>query len=128
MPSVLIVDDHSRFRGAVRVLLERGGFRVVGEAGDGDAAINEVRRLAPDVVLLDVQLPGDDGFAICERIVAAVGAVADGGPVIILTSARPIGTFRRRLARTRAAGFISKTDLTASALSALVRGVSAREP
>ena len=128
MPSVLIVDDHSPFRGAVRVLLERGGFRVVGEAGDGDAAIDGVRRLAPDVVLLDVQLPGDDGFAICERIVAAAGAVAAGGPVIVLTSARPVGTFRRRLARTRAAGFISKTDLTASALSALVGGMRAREP
>jgi len=126
MPSVLIVDDHSPFRGAARVLLERGGFRVVGEAADGDAALDAVRRLAPEVVLLDVQLPGEDGFAICERIVAAVGASDDGGPAVVLTSGRPIGTFRRRLARSRAAGFISKTDLTASALTALVRGTPAR--
>ena len=71
MRSVLIVDDHAPFRSAVRLLLERGGFRVVGEAGDGDAALVAVRRLAPEVVLLDVQLPGEDGFAICERILGA---------------------------------------------------------
>lgn len=125
MPSVLIVDDHSPFRGAVRVLLEQGGFRVVGEAGDGDAAVDAVRRLAPDVVLLDVQLPGDDGFAICERIVEAVGATGNGGPTIVLTSGRPVATFRRRLARSPAAGFISKTDLTVPALNAIVGGSSA---
>ena len=120
MRSVLIVDDHAPFRSAVRVLLERGGFRVVGEAGDGDAALDAVRRLAPNVVLLDIQLPGEDGFAICERILAARSVTADGGPVVVLTSGRPIGTFRRRLARSQAVGFISKTDLTAPALAALV--------
>ncbi len=124
MRSVLIVDDHAPFRSAVRVLLERGGFRVVGEAGDGDAALDAVRRLAPDVVLLDVQLPGEDGFAICERIVGATGNSTEGAPVVVLTSGRPIGTFRRRLARSQAAGFIPKTDLTAPALSALVGSVS----
>jgi DNA-binding NarL/FixJ family response regulator len=118
--SVLIVDDHAPFRSAIRVLLERGGFRVVGEAGDGDSALDAVRQLTPDVVLLDVQLPGDDGFAICERIADAHGSTADRGPVVVLTSGRPIGTFRRRLARSRAAGFIPKTDLTAFALAALV--------
>jgi CheY-like chemotaxis protein len=119
MPSVLIVDDHAPFRSAVRLLLERGGFRVVGEAGDGDAAVEAVRQLAPEVVLLDVQLPGEDGFAICERILDATGSGA-AAPVVVLTSGRPIGTFRRRLARSQAAGFIAKTDLTAPALSALV--------
>ncbi len=120
METVLIVDDHSPFRSAVRELLERGGFRVVGEAGDGHAALDAIRRLAPDIVLLDVQLPGEDGFSICERIAAEKGASAEGGPVVILTSGRPIGTFRRRLALSQAAGFIPKTDLTAPALSALL--------
>ncbi len=123
MRSVLIVDDHAPFRSAVRLLLERGGFRVVGEAGDGDSAVAAVRELAPEVVLLDVQLPGEDGFAICERILDATVA-GDGAPVVVLTSGRPIGTFRRRLARSQAAGFIAKTDLTAPALSALVAGAS----
>lgn len=119
MRSVLIVDDHAPFRAAVRMLLERGGFRVVGEVGDGEAALDAVCRLAPDVVLLDIQLPAEDGFAICERLIEA-SALIEGAPVIVLTSGRPIGTFRRRLARSHAAGFIAKTDLTASALSALI--------
>ena len=123
MRSVLIVDDHAPFRSAVRLLLERGGFQVVGEAGDGDAALAAVRRLAPEVVLLDVQLPGEDGFAICERILGATDA-DQRAPVVVLTSGRPIGTFRRRLARSQAAGFIAKTDLTAPALLALVTGAS----
>jgi two-component system nitrate/nitrite response regulator NarL len=119
MHTVLIVDDHSPFRSAVRELLERGEFRVVGEASDGHAALDAIRRLAPDVVLLDVQLPGEDGFSICERI-AAEGGASGEGPVVVLTSGRPIGTFRRRLALSGAAGFIAKTDLTAPALAAML--------
>ncbi len=119
MRSVLIVDDHEPFRSAIRLLLERGGFRVVGEAGDGDTALDAVRRLLPDVVLLDVQLPGEDGFAICERILEARDPAA-GWPMVVLTSGRPIGTFRRRLAASQAAGFIPKTDLSAPALIALI--------
>lgn len=122
MPSVLIVDDHAPFRCAIRILLERGGFRVVGEAGDGGAALDAVRHLAPDVVLLDIQLPGDDGFAVCERIVDAHGMADRRGPAVVLTSGRPIASFRRRLARSRAAGFIAKTDLTAVALATLLAG------
>jgi DNA-binding NarL/FixJ family response regulator len=57
----LIVDDHETFRVAARELLAAAGFVVVGEAGDGPGALAEVARLVPDVVLLDVQLPGLDG-------------------------------------------------------------------
>jgi DNA-binding NarL/FixJ family response regulator len=120
MRSVLLVDDHVPFRSAIRLLLHGGGFRVVGEAGDGVAALEAVRRLSPDVVLLDVQLPGEDGFAICELIVAAKGLPTEGGPVVVLTSGRPIATYRRRLARSNAAGFIPKSDISALALAALV--------
>jgi DNA-binding NarL/FixJ family response regulator len=120
MQSVLIVDDHAPFRSAVRVLLERGGFRVIGEAGDGDGALDAVRRLRPDVVLLDIQLPGDDGFAVCERILDAGGDPGGAPPVVVLTSGRPLSTFRRRLNLSHAAGFIAKTDLTATSLTVLV--------
>ena len=120
MQSVLIVDDYAPFRSAVRVLLERGGFHVVGEAGDGDGALEAVRRLRPDVVLLDIQLPGVDGFAICERILDVSGDPRSGSPVVVLTSGRPLNTFRRRLTFSHAAGFIAKTDLTAAGLSTLV--------
>jgi DNA-binding NarL/FixJ family response regulator len=120
MQRVLIVDDHAPFRSAVRILLERGGFRVVGEAGDGDGALDAVQQLQPDVVLLDIQLPGDDGFAVCERILDASRGNGTDTPVVVLTSGRPISTFRRRLARSRAAGFIPKTELTAIGLARLI--------
>ena len=60
--AVLIVDDHDGFRAGARALLEADGFEVLGEAADGSAALEAVRRLRPEVVLLDVQLPGTDGF------------------------------------------------------------------
>ncbi len=120
MQSVLIVDDHAPFRSAVRVLLEQGGFRVVGEVGDGDGALDAVRRLRPDVVLLDIQLPGADGFAVCERILDVSGDPHAAPPVVVLTSGRPLSTFRRRLALSQASGFIAKTDLTAIGLFLLV--------
>ena len=125
MQSVLIVEDHAPFRSAVRVLLEKGGFRVVGEAGDGDSALEAVRRLRPDIVLLDIQLPGGDGFAVCERILNTRGDPGAVLPVVVLTSGRPLSTFRRRLTLSHAAGFIAKTDLTAMGLSVLVATDSA---
>jgi len=122
MRTVLIVDDHAAFRSAARLMLERGGFEVVGEAVDADTAVEAAARLRPEVVLLDVQLPGDDGFRTCERLLDA----SDGGgiapPIVVLTSGRPLVTFRRRLADSRAIGFIPKTDLTAGGLSAVLAG------
>jgi Xaa-Pro aminopeptidase len=64
--SVLIVDDHAGFRSFARALLESHRFRVVGEASDARSALDAAARLHPDVVLLDVQLPDGDGFAVAE--------------------------------------------------------------
>ena len=65
---VLIVDDHASFRAAVRAMLEADGFKIVGEAADGASALVACARLEPAVVLLDVQLPDLDGFAVAERL------------------------------------------------------------
>ena len=67
-PTVLIVDDHDAFRESASALLEAEGFAVVGEAADGGGAIAEAERLRPEVVLLDIQLPDLDGFAVAERL------------------------------------------------------------
>ena len=69
--SVLIADDQHLVRAGFRSLLRRDReITVVGEAASGDEAVREVRRLRPDVVLMDIRMPGLDGIAATERIVA----------------------------------------------------------
>ena len=67
-PRVLIVDDHEDFRASARALLELQGFEVVAVVEDGEATLDAVERLRPDLVLPDVQLPGMDGFEVAERL------------------------------------------------------------
>jgi DNA-binding NarL/FixJ family response regulator len=123
--SVLIVDDHLRFRATARRFLARGGFDVVGEAADGAGALEAAARLRPDVVLLDVQLPDIDGFEIAARL----GRNGDS-PAVVLTSTRDAAEFGDLVARSGARGFIPKAELTGSRLSALLdrRGPSAASP
>jgi DNA-binding NarL/FixJ family response regulator len=114
-PTVVIVDDHPGFRSSVRALLEAEGFEVVGEAEDGISALAAVDRLRPRIVLLDIQLPDIDGFAVAERL-----ARAGDPPAVILVSTRDVSSYRRRLAGSPVRGFISKSELSGHALSALV--------
>jgi DNA-binding NarL/FixJ family response regulator len=111
MRRLLIVDDHAPFRLVARVMLERSGFQVVGEAANGSEAVAEVHLKRPDVVLLDVNLPGDDGFSVCQQLIDAQLGLA-----VVLTSSRDEASFRRRLGTSKARGFISKSNLTADAL------------
>jgi DNA-binding NarL/FixJ family response regulator len=115
MCTVLIVDDHESFRTTARALLEADGFDVIGEAGDGESAVAEVTRLRPELVLLDIQLPDSDGFKIAERL-----GETRNPPAIVLTSSRAEGSYRRRLARSSARGFIAKAELSGEALAALL--------
>jgi DNA-binding NarL/FixJ family response regulator len=113
--TVLIVDDHDGFRAGARALLEADGFEVIGEAADGPAAVEAASRLRPDLVLLDVQLPGLDGFAVAERL-----AAGDAPPAVILISSRGADAFRRRLASSPARGFIAKAELSGECLVSLL--------
>ena len=90
--TVLIVDDHGGFRESARALLEAEGFTVVGCAADGAAALAAVQRLRPEVVLLDVQLPDLDGFAVAEQL-----AAVPGPPRVVLISSRDAAAYGRRL-------------------------------
>jgi DNA-binding NarL/FixJ family response regulator len=114
-PTVVIVDDHAGFRSSARALLEAEGFDVVGEADDGASALTVIDLLRPRIVLLDIQLPDIDGFEIAERL-----AGAGDPPTVVLVSTRGASTYRRRLARSPARGFIAKSELSGNALSALV--------
>ena len=116
--TVLIVDDHRDFRAFARALLEAGEFEVVGEAVDGASALVAARTLKPALVLLDVQLPDIDGFAVCEQL-----AGDDGPPVVVLTSTRDASSYRRRLGQSSARGFISKAELSGPLLGTFAGAV-----
>jgi len=68
-PRVLLVDDHDLFRRGLRTLLEGEGIEVVGEAGTGGAALAELAALAPDVVVMDLNMPGIGGAEATARMV-----------------------------------------------------------
>lgn len=112
--SVLIVDDHEAFRASARALLEAEGFAVVGEAADGAEALEAVVALRPSIVLLDIQLPGLDGFALAERI-----STASGSPSVVLVSSRDAAAYGPRLGRSPARGFIAKSELSGAELARL---------
>jgi DNA-binding NarL/FixJ family response regulator len=112
---VLIVDDHPSFRATARALLEAEGFDVVGEAEDGGSGLRSAHELAPDVVLLDVQLPDTDGFALA----AALTANGDS-PAVVLTSSRDADDFGELVAACGARGFVPKAELSGAALVALL--------
>jgi DNA-binding NarL/FixJ family response regulator len=114
LPTVLIVDDHADFRSYARAVLQADGYKVVGEAQDGASALVAARALRPGLVLLDVQLPDRDGFAVCEQL-----ADEDGAPAVVLTSSRAASSFRRRLVESSAQGFIAKAELSGAGLAAL---------
>ena len=114
MPTLLIVDDHAAFRAIARAALSER-FTVVGEAVDGAAAIALAQRLRPDIVLLDVQLPGLDGFA-----VAAALAAEDHPPVVVLTSSRDRRELDPLLRQSPARGFVEKEQVSADALAELL--------
>ena len=118
--SVLIVDDHPVVRHGLRSLLDvADGISVAGEAPDGQRAVELSRSLRPDVVLLDLKLPGMDGIAVLEALRAT--ASGDGPRVLVLTSATEPA--RARLAmRAGAVGVVYK-DIDPDALVRAIRSV-----
>ena len=113
--TVLIVDDHASFRRAVRLVLEYEGYEVVGEAADGEQAIAAARELTPELVLLDVHMPGIDGFEVADRL-----SSQETPPAVILTSSRDGSDFDQRVAKSGARGFVPKAELSGDAISALL--------
>jgi DNA-binding NarL/FixJ family response regulator len=113
--TLMIVDDHRSFRDAARRVLESAGFEIVGEAGDGESALDAIAALRPDVVLLDVQLPGIDGFEVASRLTKRGDA-----PVIVMTSSREADDFGPLVEQSGARGFIHKADLSGPAIDAVL--------
>ena len=115
MTTVLIVDDHPSSRASARAILEADGFDVIGEAADGATALAKVHELAPDVLLLDVQLPDMDGFAVSSRLHQNGSA-----PLVVLVSSRDACDYGRLVAESGARGFIPKDELSGAALGSLI--------
>ena len=65
---VLLADDHSLVRGSLRALLEKHGHEIVGEAGNGEDALALAAQLRPQVVIMDLEMPGTGGLAALRRI------------------------------------------------------------
>jgi DNA-binding NarL/FixJ family response regulator len=151
--TAVIVDDHAGFRTQAARMLEAAGYQVVGSCPDAHAALALLARVRPDLVLVDVQLPGLDGFGLVARLgstmggahrsigagrvadaTGAIGGLADdpggtaaspatggvGGMTVVLVSSREAADYGSRVGQSGAAGFITKAELTARSLAALV--------
>jgi DNA-binding NarL/FixJ family response regulator len=112
---VLIVDDSAGFRVSATEVLEADGFEVVGVAADAREAVELAMQMRPEIVLLDVQLPDRDGFAVAAQL-----ADEPEPPQVVLISSRDALAYGRRLAEAPVCGFIPKRELTGAALAALV--------
>ena len=112
--TVLIVDDHPSFRASARATLEADGYTVIGEAADGTSALELMRQLRPDVVLLDVQLPDMTGFDVC----AECGYLET--TAVVLVSSRDAVDYGPLIESSGARGFVPKAELSGAALSSLL--------
>lgn len=111
MPSttILLVDDHAEFRRVVREFLNRlPNVNVVGEAEDGIEALREVERLRPDLVLMDITMPGMNGLDATRRIKESLP-----GTRVIVLSSHSGDVYRRAADDSHADGYIEKRAMKA---------------
>jgi DNA-binding NarL/FixJ family response regulator len=118
---VLVIDDHTLIRAGISALLERmEHIEVVGEAGDGSEAMRLIEKLTPDVILLDLQMPGLSGFEVLEQTAARFPKVR-----IIVLSVHDAEDYAQRSLRAGAAGYLPKSAAStelARAIDQVVRG------
>jgi two-component system nitrate/nitrite response regulator NarL len=120
---VLLADDHELVRAGVRRVLETaGGMTVVGEASRGDEALLLMEQLEPDLLLLDLHMPGGDGFEVLRK-----ARDAGGGTRILVLSLHVQAEYVARAVREGADGYLSK-DLAVQDLAEAIRSVMAGRP
>jgi DNA-binding NarL/FixJ family response regulator len=112
--TVMLVDDHASFRASARWLLETEGYVVVAEAASGESALEQVADAQPELVLLDIGLPGIDGFQVALAMRARCPRAR-----IVLTSSRDLADLGAdRVSACGAAGFVHKAALSREAIAA----------
>ena len=124
MIRVMIVDDQEPMRRMVRKLLDgRKGFSVVAEAGNGDEALRIVDDIAPDLVLMDVQMPGMDGFETAAKLLEC-----RPGLRVAMASMDGNSEYPKIALELGAIGFVKKSDLADDALYSMLNGAISRDP
>lgn len=113
--SVLVVDDHEGFRTSARAWLTSEGFTVVGESPTGEDALRDVGDLMPDLVLLDLNLPGMSGLDVAAELAASAG-----GPAVIIISSDAEAGSDPLVQAAPVAGFLAKRDLACDAIDTLL--------
>jgi DNA-binding NarL/FixJ family response regulator len=123
---ILLVDDHTLFREAVQNLLTMHGYQVVGTASDGLEALEEARRLHPDLILMDIEMPGCDGLAATRLIKAELPDTK----IVMLTVAEEDEDLFESL-KSGASGYLLKSSRAGQLLvhlDQLVQGQAALSP
>lgn len=122
MTTVMLVDDHPIVLTALRMLLERERFRVIGTAEDGKEAVELARKLSPQIVIVDIGLPGLDGMQVIKRL-----QLLDPPPKIMALTGQPAHLYVRRCLDAGIGAFVNKDEDIESvvfALKALIKGYS----
>ncbi len=118
---IVLADDHTMFRAGVKSLLQNEiGIQVIDEAGDGDEAIEKARKLKPDVILMDLAMPGTNGLEAVRRLSALGSEVR----ILVLTMHEPEEYLLPSL-EAGAVGFLTKTsadDQLVEAIRVVARG------
>lgn len=114
MARIMIVDDHAVVRMAIRILLEKAGHEVVGEAGDGVEAVRQALQLRPDLVILDIDLPHMDGFRVLRRLCNDSSKFK-----VLVFTAIDAARYSVRCSRAGAASFVCKTGNMSDLLSTI---------
>jgi two-component system response regulator NreC len=112
---ILLVDDHAMFRAGIRALIEQEDrFEVVGEASTGDEAVDRVRELKPDIVIMDLQMPGSNGLEATRRI----SALELDTSVLVLT-VHAEEEYLVPVVEAGASGYLTKTSADTDLLEAI---------
>jgi DNA-binding NarL/FixJ family response regulator len=126
MKRLLVVDDVPLFRAGLASALKDAGFEVIAESGDGEGAISAAEEHQPDLVLLDILMPGISGLEVVEKI----SAVAPGARVILLTASESEEDLLAGI-KAGARGYVTKDapfDALVGALNAVENGGAAISP
>jgi DNA-binding NarL/FixJ family response regulator len=123
---ILLADDHPLFRDGVASLLRAWGHDVVGQAGTADEAIRLVATMRPDLVLMDVRMPGS-GIAATTAIKAAAGATTDPGPAIVMLTVSEDEDDLFAAIKAGAQGYLLK-NLESGQLQSMLAAVERGEP